>query len=303
LIAEFDAVFPSKIRELNSELAQMLVYLQAPNAAAKTMNLLKQAPTQEEQIDYARTLRHLHVGWSSELRKQYFEWFIKAARYRGGLCLARFVENIKEDVVATLSDAEKESLKQIIEAKPAEVSKPMYATPRDQVKLWTLPELVPIVEQGLVGRDFSRGRRMFGVAQCFACHRFDNQGGAMGPDLTGLSGRFNTRDLLESIVKPNKVISDQYAAVTITTNDGRVLTGRIINHFGDVMYVNTDMRNTGDHIEVKRGDIEEMLPAKTSMMPSGLLNTLKEDEILDLMAYLLSRGQRNHTMFKTSAAR
>ena len=66
------------------------------------------------------------------------------------------------------------------------------------------------------GRDFDRGRQLFGEAKCFACHRFDNEGGAHGPDLTGVAGRFSVRDLLESILEPSKAISDQYAAVVIT---------------------------------------------------------------------------------------
>ena len=55
-------------------------------------------------------------------------------------------------------------------------------------------------------RDFDRGRKLFGEAQCFSCHRFDNEGGAQGPDLTSVAGRFSQRDLLESVVEPSKVI-------------------------------------------------------------------------------------------------
>ena len=99
-----------------------------------------------------------------------------------------------------------------------------------------MDELVPIVESGLKQkRDFDRGRTLFAAAQCFACHRYDNEGGAVGPDLTGVSGRFSTRDLLESIVLPSKVISDQYEAVIIATTDGKVVTGRIMNLHGDSM--------------------------------------------------------------------
>ena len=95
---------------------------------------------------------------------------------------------------------------------------------------------------------------MFGEAKCFACHRFASEGGAFGPDLTALAGRFNAKDLIESIVEPSKVISDQYAAVNIVTTDGKVVSGRIINLFGDKMSVNTDMldpnklRITGHHV-------------------------------------------------------
>ena len=62
--------------------------------------------------------------------------------------------------------------------------------------------------------------------------------------------------------------------------------------------VNTDMLNPGGTVRVDRKLIESMKPSKLSMMPTGLLDTFKEDEVLDLMAYMFSRGDRKHSMFK-----
>ena len=58
-IARFDPLYPARGRELNAELCQLLVYLEAPDAARKTLELLAKAPTQEEQIEYAKSLRML----------------------------------------------------------------------------------------------------------------------------------------------------------------------------------------------------------------------------------------------------
>ena len=96
---------------------------------------------------------------------------------------------------------------------------------------------------------------------CAACHRFGVDGGGVGPDLTAVAGRFNVRDLLESIVEPSKVISDQYAAVSIATKDGRVVTGRVGNLFGDSLSVIEDMFDPGRATNVRRADIEEMKPS------------------------------------------
>ena len=82
LVKRLDPHYPATSRELNAELAQLLVYLQAPDAAAKTIALLERAPTQEEQIDYARALRVLKTGWTPALRNAYFSWFPKAAGSR-----------------------------------------------------------------------------------------------------------------------------------------------------------------------------------------------------------------------------
>src|SRR5207253_1054779 len=162
---------------------------------------------------------------------------------------------------------------------------------------YTVEELVPVVERGLSGRNFDRGRNLFGEAKCFACHRFNNEGGGTGPDLTIVSGRFNARDLLESIIEPSKVVSDQYAAVAITTTDGRVISGRIVNLHGDNITVNTDMLDPNKLVNVNRNLIDKMGASKVSMMPEGLIDSLNREEILDLVAYLYSRGDRNHKMF------
>ena len=256
LIAKFDAVYPTQTTEVDAELAQLLVYLQAPTAAAKTVALLQSAPTQEEQIQYAKTLRHLTEGWNDNLRKEYFNWFIRASGYKGGASFALFVENIKQDAVAKLTDQQRQTLKPILNAKPAGQVNVFSAQPRPFVKAWTFEELAELVETGLKDRDFEHGRKMFAAANCFSCHRFDNQGGAVGPDLTALSGRFSPRDILESVVSPSKVISDQYAAVQIVTDDGQVVVGRIVNLAGDTYRILTNMLDPKSLVIVDRRKIE-----------------------------------------------
>jgi len=298
IAAKLDPAFPSKNRYVNAELCQVLIYLESPSAAAKTMALLADAPTQEEQLEYLRALRVLRTGWTPELRRQYFTWFLRANNFRGGSSMAGFIRRMKADAVATLTPAEAAVLKPIIDAQPGAIRIPEEA-PRPFVKAYTIADLAPALEKGLAGgRDFDKGRRLFGAGKCFACHRFDNEGGSYGPDLSGAAGRFNSRDLLESIVDPNKEISDQYAAVEIRTADDRVIVGRIVNLNNDKVMVNTNMLEPGATTEVSRNNIESMRPSRLSMMPAGLLDTLKEDEVLDLMAYLLSRGDRTAPAFR-----
>ena len=166
------------------------------------------------------------------------------------------------------------------------------------MKAWTLDELAPVVDKGMKGRDYDKGRALFGATSCFACHRYDNEGGAVGPDLTSVAGRFSPRDLLESIVVPSKSVSDQYQAVILATTDGRVVTGRIVNLNGDSIMINTDMMDPNALTQVNRNQVEATKPSTVSMMPEGLLNTMKQDEILDLLAFVLSRGDRKSPMFK-----
>ncbi|QDU98071.1 family 16 glycoside hydrolase [Lignipirellula cremea] len=297
LIEQFDARFPATSSDLNFALSELLVYLQAPQTAAKAVALMQQAPTQEEQIYYAKTLRHLRQGWTPSLQKTYFQWFVKAASYRGGNSFTLFVDNIKKDAVAHLSPAELAELQPILDAKPAN-DEPFSSEPRPFVHKYTMQELAPLVEAGLQDRNFEHGRQMFAAAKCFACHRFDNRGGAVGPDLTALSGRFSPRDILESVLEPNKAISDQYQAVNIITLDGRVVTGRIVNFAGDSIRLSPNMLDPNNQISLDRKQIDEILPSKVSLMPEGLLDTLEREELLDLMAYLLSRGDPQNPMFQ-----
>ena len=296
VLAKFDPHYPANHRFLNAELCQLLVYLEAPKVVERTLKLLAEAPTQEEQIEYVKSLRVLNNGWTLAQRKVYFSWFPRAANFRGGASLGGFLAKMKGDAVATLLPVEKTVLKPILDAKP-EPKQLTFGPPRDFVKKYTVAELAPAATAAMTGRDFERGRKLFGEAKCFACHRFDNEGGALGPDLTMAAGRFSARDLLESIIEPSKEISDQYAAVVITTSD-RDTVGRIVNLHGDDYMVMTNMLDPNNLTKINRKTVESIKPSKISPMPEGLLDTFKEDEILDLMAYLLSRGDRSHAMFK-----
>ena len=298
LLAKLNPVYPDRDRYVNGMFAELMVYLAAPDVAAKTMKLLRDAPTQEEQMEYARSLRVLRETWTADLRKEYFTWLLRAHQYRGGASFGGFLDNMKRDAVATLGAAEKVAMKDLLAATPATAKLP-EAPPRPFVKAYRMDDLAPVLEKGLKGgRDFDRGRKLFAAAKCFACHRYDNEGGSNGPDLTGAAGRFSPRDLLESILDPSKEISDQYAAVEIRTADDRVVVGRIVNLNGDQVQVNTNMLEPGATTAINRNNIESMKPSKVSMMPAGLLDTFTEDEVLDLMAYLLSRGDRGAAVFK-----
>ena len=117
----------------------------------------------------------------------------------------------------------------------------------------------------------------------------------MGRNLTALSGRFNVHDLLKFIVDPK---SRSIRRRHIATIQGEVVTGRIVNLKEGSLMINTDMLNPNAQTTVKQADIEVMKTATKSMMPPSLLDSFTKEEILDLMAYLLSRGNPDHEMFQ-----
>src|SRR5205823_6386700 len=129
-------------------------------------------------------------------------------------------------------------------------------------------------------------REVFATALCYRCHRFEGQGGMVGPDLTGVSRRFNRRDLLEAVIEPNRVISDQYRVSQIALKDGRILTGKIKDISGNTLVLLRDPLNLADLLMVARDDVDEIAWSGSSMMPEGLLDSFTEEEIIDLMVFL-----------------
>jgi len=94
------------------------------------------------------------------------------------------------------------------------------------------------------------------------------------------------------------VISDQYQAINIRLKEGDVISGRVGNLNGSEINVIEDMFDPGKMTNVKREKIESIEPSKVSPMPEGLLNSLQLDEIQDLVAYLLSRGDKQNPVFR-----
>lgn len=297
---KFSALFPTKEPWLDVDLAELLVYLRDADFLPKAVTILETAPTQEEQIAHAKNLRLAKAGWTPDLRERFFKWVcLRAPTYKGGASFPMFMEDIKRDAVANLTEEEKTALKPILESKP-DVKAPQFNfTARNFVKDWTVKDIDPVLAVGLEGdRNYENGRNLFGATACFVCHRFGSEGGAIGPDLTSVSGKYSPRDLLTHIIEPSKEISDQYGQLEVTMVDDSKVYGRIMNLNGDKLMLNTDMMNPDAVTSVDRKRIKSMDQSKTSMMPPGLLNTCKDTDILDLLAYLLSKGNKEDPLFK-----
>jgi putative heme-binding domain-containing protein len=302
IVGQLDPHFPAPDFEQNWLLCETLAYLQAPNTATKGIQLLNGAATQEEQIEYARSLRMLKQGWTMELRESYFNWFLKASNYRGGASFSKFIEFIRRDAEASLDAKSREQLKGLLAKKPKQKSPyeimAQAMIGRNFVKEWKLKELSGVAKTKLKNRNFERGRKMFAAGGCFACHRFANEGGMTGPDLTGAGGRYSAHDLLEQIINPSKEINEQFVPVVVKMKNGDLITGVVVNMNGDRVTVNTDMFDPNQRVNINRPEVKSIEPSKVSPMPPGLLNLMREDEVMDLLAYILSGGDRNHSAFK-----
>jgi putative heme-binding domain-containing protein len=131
---------------------------------------------------------------------------------------------------------------------------------------------------------------------CAQCHLFGGEGGAVGPDLTAVASRFSRKDILEAIIDPSKALSEQYASFLFTMKDGSMIGGQIAeeNHYLLTLIIDP---LTGAKQNYPKGNIvkREMSPA--SLMPPGLLATLSQEEVLDLLAYMESGGNEKAPNF------
>ena len=133
------------------------------------------------------------------------------------------------------------------------------------------------------------GGKVFAKAQCANCHKFGVRGDGVGPDLTTVSRRFQKKEILESVLFPSHVISDQYQSKTVLTNDGRSITGLAAQQADGSLVV---LQSNGQKATIAAGEIEKVVPSKISAMPEGLLNTMSLEEVADLFAYLNQRRKR-----------
>ncbi len=256
----------------------------------KTLALMDAAPSQEEQIHYAFCLRWAH-GWTPEQRVRYFRWFHeKTVRYTGGNSFVKFAEAIRADAASRVPESERQPDSKLADwLRPLASPRPAVQKPRAFVKAWTLPELEAALNApGLKDRkpDLARGKDLYTQAQCAQCHLFRDAGGNVGPDLTAVAQRFGRHDILESITDPSKVVSEQYAMVTLTILDGKggtaQVSGLVKEETSATVTILTDPL-AGKASHFYKNVIVKREKAAVSIMPPGLLYTLTAEEVADLL--------------------
>ncbi|WP_153556406.1 PVC-type heme-binding CxxCH protein [Roseimaritima sediminicola] len=138
-----------------------------------------------------------------------------------------------------------------------------------------------------------RGERLFyqSSAACFACHNPPGGAARLGPDLAKMSTELSDADLVDSILRPSKLINKDFAQITVLTVDGSLHTGVRISEDDDELV----LRNVADPnpITIKQDDIEDVSESKVSLMPANLTRQLRNrKEFNDLMKYLLEQRDR-----------
>jgi putative heme-binding domain-containing protein len=138
--------------------------------------------------------------------------------------------------------------------------------------------------------DPDRGRKLFEdieKSQCLKCHRLGDKGERIGPELTGIGGRYARIAIIESILEPSRAIAPSYDSLIVAITDGRVLTGVKADETPSTL---TIADREGKKHEIPKSDINTMHRQPQSTMPDGLEQRLTADEFVDLVSFLFSQN-------------
>ncbi|WP_437228016.1 c-type cytochrome [Planctomicrobium sp. SH661] len=322
-ISKLDPLYPAKDYPQNAELVQLLVFLNAPHVVSKTLALMDNLGPEpvpdwgyltqrgggyggtvgkmlanmppSRAIHFAFVLRNQKEGWTIPERQKYFQFLVDASKFPGGNSFTKFISQFREDALANCSPSEKVAVgpiaSQSLVAEPPKVDPPVGPG-----RKWTHDEALANLEGELHGRNFEKGRSLFFATACGKCHRLNGEGGAVGPDLSTAGKKFPLGDLIDTILEPSKVISDQYASHQVATVEGETLLGRAVE-VGDELYIFTPDADAPPRI-LKKTDVEEIRPSPISQMPVGLVDTLNPEELKDLIAYLVSGADPKSAVYQ-----
>ncbi|HEY1170319.1 MAG TPA: heme-binding protein [Verrucomicrobiae bacterium] len=299
LMAAMEERYPVKDWRVNNKLCELLVYLGAPETVKRTIPLLSAATEPNDRLNYLFFLRNVTSGWTVAERRTYFEALNRAEEFSGGRYYGFSLQTIRAEVTEQLTLAERSALADVLLA-PVKEKLPELP-PAQFVKEWKMEELLPMLGEVAKGRSFENGRAAFRQAQCVACHRFSSDramgGSVVGPDLAGVSGRFPRADMLDHIMNPSKVIDEKFRLTRFKLRDGEMIEGTLEREEAGTMFVRANPL-AKELTTVKRANVVSVAESRMSAMPEGLLNVLKREDVLDLLAYFEAEGNSKHTVFK-----
>ena len=145
----------------------------------------------------------------------------------------------------------------------------------------------------LIRRDGQpdKGRAVFfraGTNSCGSCHRVQGNGQWVGPDLSTIGVKYGKEELIRSILSPSAAIGYSFRSLVLALSDGRVVTGLPIEETADRLVLKTA---EGQRVVVPVSSIEERRTSDVSLMPEGLAQTMTDQELVDLLAYLTTLKQ------------
>ena len=324
VIAQLSPCFPSTDDRTNAELCRLLSFLEAPEIVGRTITLMKATQTEtlayneemlkrheygkailntmantpnSQNIHYAYCLRRIQQGWSLEDRKYYFTWLNETLEKNGGLSFAGYIRAIREDAIQHLPSDQASAVSWLL-GDIATIDLAKLPSPKGPPVAWTQEKATALFQSPLRKQDYERGKKMFAAGRCIACHRFEGSGGYSGPDLGSVGKRYSIQDILLAICQPSHSISEQYQASKVERRGGPTLYGRIIFQNEDEVAVATNPYDFAQITKLPRDQVTRIEPSQISLMPPGTINGMNAQELKNLIAYLVSGGNKNHEVFQ-----
>ena len=121
-------------------------------------------------------------------------------------------------------------------------------------------------------------------ALCIACHQIGNAGGQIGPNLSG-AGAMGLEAVLRNILTPNAAMEPGYRIFRVEMKNGDLIDAFFVSEDKEA----TIIRQPGlQDRRVNKADIRSTKFIRRSLMPEGLLDTLQDQQVADLLAYLMT---------------
>ncbi len=337
VIAALNPKYPAKTALMNRGLSRILIYLDAPGVIEKTLALMKlpdepgihdlglETTTASsdlilrnpqygldiakmlekvpplQQTFYAVMLSRASENWTPDLRQQYFGWFAKGFSYQGGRSYVGFLDRARKLALAHVPKEQFDRYNKLSGADLVTSSGNDIAlsyTPKGPGRNWKMENALAALDSSMANRSYDTGKKLYAAVLCSRCHQMQGEGGDIGPDLTQLGTRFSNKDILESMIHPDKVISDQYASTIFTLRNGQSVLGRIVNEDKASYSISQNPFAADQVLKVAKKDVVAKKYSAVSIMLPGLINSLNPNELRDLVAYLKSGGRSDNDVYK-----
>jgi putative heme-binding domain-containing protein len=300
LLTWLQPLYPAATREMNQELCRLLIRLGSKQVLAKTLPMLRDATASEDLIFFPMHLRYIKEGWSLESKRIVFEALNRAEKHNGASTYFKSISDTRSELAAALSTEEMSKLAEVVHPpKPAALSP--HAMPGHTYRVWKLEDLEPRLAEVGKGRSFEKGKAAAIATQCVFCHTMSTDrrlpAGVFGPELVQVSARFGRRDLLDHILNPSKIVDEKFRFVTIKRADGSTVMGSLESEDDERVVLKPNPLSP-ETVEVGKSLIKERSVSETSPMPAGLLNALKAEQILDLLAFIEAGGDAKKANFQ-----
>ncbi|MCH2209395.1 MAG: c-type cytochrome [Lentisphaerales bacterium] len=311
IAAQLSSLYPNKNPMLNRELCRVLVYLEHPAVLEKTIAVMEQSKftpqefktdfipdyytggeafkdihknsPNEQGIHFALMLTNQRKFWTPGLAVRTMQWLATQYDKIGGRSYSGYLTEIRRRILENLDDRSRKA------AVKVSIFKPKFSTadlpvPKGPGQAWTVKSALKTVST--LHGDPINGEKMYRAILCAKCHFKDGKGGEIGPDLNNLHTRFNGHDILDAIINPSSVISEQFTNTQIQLKSGKSYMGQLVENSDGNYKVAPNPFDLTQTIFIEKKSILSMKESPISPMPPSLINALNPQELADIMAYL-----------------